>query len=71
MDGGNARSKNEPWLKPELRDERWRYDVRTFNITGDSAYVMIYHYNLVTDCHYKLKNDGKEWRLTFESCGSE
>lgn len=59
-DAGTARSKNEPWLKRELRDERWRYEVRIFKITGDSAYVMICHYNLVTDCHYKLKKEGTE-----------
>ncbi len=71
LDTGSARSKNGRWLHDEKVDNRLRYEVKNFNIQGDSAYVMIYHYNFVLDCHYMLKKNSGKWHITYEGCGSE
>lgn len=70
-DTGTARSKNGRWLPDEINDERLRYEVKTFDVSPDSAYVMIYQYNFVEDCHYKLKKEDNKWVITLASCGSE
>lgn len=70
-DNGTARSKNGRWEPNEIKDERLRYEIKNFEISADSAYIIIYHYNFVMDCHYKLKKQGERWVVKFASCGSE
>ena len=68
---GTARSKNGRWVPDERKDERLRFEIKAFDLSVDSAYVMIYHYNFVMDCHYKLKRQSEEWVIKLASCGSE
>ena len=58
-------------LNVQALDNRIRLNIPVFNITGDSAHIVLYNFNFGSSVDYKLKKRNNKWHIIKANEGME